>query len=54
MEDPVITEEGFTYEKSAIEDHFKTNGFIDPITRSTVSGKLYSNRALKLAVDYFM
>jgi hypothetical protein len=33
MEDPVIIESGFTYEKKAILRHFQTNGNFDPITR---------------------
>jgi len=33
MEDPVTTEEGHTYERSALDDHIKTNGLTDPISR---------------------
>lgn len=28
MEDPVTTQLGHTYERSAVEDHFQTNGYI--------------------------
>jgi hypothetical protein len=48
MEDPVCTEAGFSYERSALEDHFKTTGqLIEPISRKPISGKVYSNVALK-------
>lgn len=31
--DPVMLSSGFTYEKKAIEKHFKINGYFDPMTR---------------------
>ena len=33
MEQPVIIQSGFTYEKKALMKHFETNGYFDPITR---------------------
>jgi STIP1 family protein 1 len=33
MEEPVIIQSGFTYEKKAILKHFQINGCTDPITR---------------------
>ncbi len=33
MEEPVIIQSGFTYEKKSILLHFKTNGNFDPISR---------------------
>lgn len=33
MDEPVILESGFTYEKSEILRHFNRNGNFDPITR---------------------
>jgi len=36
MVDPVTTEAGHTYEREVVEDHFKRNGYIDPVTRNSV------------------
>jgi hypothetical protein len=33
MQEPVIIQSGFTYEKKAIIQHFQINGCTDPITR---------------------
>ena len=33
MNEPIITENGQTYEKASLLTWFKTNGYIDPITR---------------------
>lgn len=33
MDEPVVIESGFTYEKAEIIRHFKINGNFDPITR---------------------
>lgn len=54
MEDPVSTEAGFTYERTAIEDHLRTNGNIEPITRKAFTGALYSNIALKAGIEAFL
>lgn len=54
MEEPVTTEAGFTYEMSALEDHIKTNGFVEPITRQYFDGKYFHNLALKLAIEHFL
>ncbi len=50
----MVTEEGLTYEKSALEDHFKTNGFIEPISRKKLNSQPYSNVALKIAIEDFL
>lgn len=36
MVDPVTTEAGHTYEREVVENLFKKNGFIDPVTRNSV------------------
>lgn len=54
MEEPVTTEEGMTYEKSAIEDHFQTNGYTEPISRQPLKGKVYPNVSLKNAIQAFL
>ena len=33
LRDPVILSSGFTYEREAIEQHFKKYGYKDPVTR---------------------
>lgn len=33
MLNPTVTEHGLAYEKSALDQHFKVNGYWDPITR---------------------
>jgi hypothetical protein len=33
MEDPVISEDGFSYERKVLEEHYKLKGPIEPITR---------------------
>jgi len=37
MEEPVILESGFTYERAAILEHFQKNGNFDPMTREEVN-----------------
>ena len=54
MEDPVISEEGFTYERKVLEEHYKLKGAVEPITRKEVSGKVYPNHALKQAIEVFL
>lgn len=50
MEEPTTTEDGLSYEKSALDDHFKKIGFIEPITRKKLTTQPYPNVALKNAV----
>ena len=40
MEQPVLIESGFTYEKAEIKRHFERNGNFDPITRQEVNPKM--------------
>ena len=54
MEDPVTTDAGFTYERSALEDHLRTNGPVEPISRKKFNGPLYPNISLKLAIEDFL
>lgn len=54
MEDPVTTDSGQTYERSAIEEHIEKNGKIDPFTRKPISGVLYPSIALKKAIEDFI
>lgn len=37
MDEPVLLESGFTYEKAEILKHFKMNGNFDPMTREEVN-----------------
>jgi len=44
-----------TYEKGMIQQHFKTNGYFDPVTRQNVNPDfLYPNRGLKKASEDFV
>ena len=55
MEDPVVLQSGFTYEKSTILKHFQVNGSIDPLTREEVdSTKLITNQSIKQATEEFL
>ena len=49
MQDPVITNEGQTYEREALMAHLQKNANFDPTTRKPVTD-IYPNRALKKAV----
>ena len=50
MEDPVLSEEGFSYERTVLEEHYNLKGPVEPITRKDVKGKIYPNHALKQAI----
>lgn len=50
MEDPVVTDSGQVYERSAIQEHMERNGKTDPFTRKPLSGNLYPCIAIKKAV----
>ena len=54
MEDPVLSEEGFSYERQILEEHYKLKGPIEPITRKNVKGKIIPNHALKQAIETFL
>jgi len=51
MDDPVICDDGYTYERKAI---LQLNNSISPMTRQQINkSKLISNRALKNIIDRF-
>lgn len=55
MENPVILESGFTYEKREILRHFQYNGNIDPLTREEVDPRvLIPNKNIKQAIQDFL
>jgi STIP1 family protein 1 len=55
MRDPVITPNGITYERRAILEHFKKNGWIDPVARTPLHPKdLISNLALREGIEEFL
>jgi len=54
MEDPVITDSGQCYERTAIEEHIQKNGKTDPFTRKPISGHLYPCIGIKKAIEQFL
>ena len=54
MEDPVVTESGIAYERSAITEHMAKNGKIDPLSRKPISGTLYPCVPIKKAIEDFL
>lgn len=55
MEDPVILESGFTYEKEQILKHFRFNGNVDPLTGEQVNPNvLITNKNIKQASQDFL
>lgn len=54
MEDPVVTDSGQVYERTAIQQHIQKNGKTDPFTRKPISGALYPCIAVKKAVQDFL
>lgn len=54
MEDPVISEAGFTYERKALEEQYKMKGPIEPINRKECKGLIFPNHALKIAIEQFL
>ena len=55
MNDPVIIQSGFTYERKMILLHFYKNGNFDPITREEVDPMIMiGNIYLKKAADDFL
>jgi hypothetical protein len=54
MEDPVITRDGHTYEKKAIEKWLKGGHRTDPLTKASLSlSDLSPNRAVKNYIEDF-
>jgi hypothetical protein len=54
MTDPVIADDGFSYERKSIQDWFK-NSNLSPITGlPLVTTKLIPNRALKNTIEQYL
>jgi U-box domain len=54
MKDPVVVENGDSYERKAIEEWFKNHNTL-PLTRDQVTNKsLFPNRALKIYIDWWL
>eukprot|EP00978_Attheya_sp_CCMP212_P035061 scaffold150524_cov51-Attheya_sp.AAC.3 len=49
--DPVTTEDGQIYERSAILQHFEANGYTSPITRAAIGDKLISQVKIKSLIE---
>ncbi|KAI9273717.1 hypothetical protein BY458DRAFT_508018 [Sporodiniella umbellata] len=55
MHDPVFTPDGITYERQSLLDHFKRNGYFDPITRKACDeSSLVRNLSLREAIEDFL
>jgi STIP1 family protein 1 len=55
MEEPVVLDSGFTYERAQIQRHFRANGCFDPLTRQEVDPNiLIENRAVKQATQDYL
>ena len=55
MDEPVILESGFTYEKAEIKKHFEKNGNFDPMTREEVNPNiLILNKPIKYATQEYL
>ncbi|CAO0798008.1 unnamed protein product [Mucor circinelloides] len=55
MHDPVFTPDGITYERQSLLDHFKRNGYFDPISRRPCTEKqLVPNLSLREAIEDFL
>jgi hypothetical protein len=52
MEDPVNDDDGNCYDKAAIMESIRVNGYISPLTRNPIT-KLISNRPLKELIEIF-
>jgi hypothetical protein len=53
FEDPVVVASGHSYSRYYIEEHLQVSKF-DPLTRMDISDKpIYSNNALKSAVEHY-
>ena len=51
MQDPVVISDGHTFERTAIEESFRINGLISPMTRNRVNQQLISNIALRKRIQ---
>ena len=49
MADPVVADDGFTYERAALEKHFKTSQ-LSPVTREPMSRAVVENKLLLEAI----
>ncbi|KAI8971874.1 hypothetical protein BDF20DRAFT_703632 [Mycotypha africana] len=55
MHDPVFTPDGITYERQSLLDHFKRNGYFDPISRNPCrETDLIPDRSLRDAIEDFL
>lgn len=55
MDEPVLLQSGFTYEKCEIQKHFQMNGNFDPMTREEVDPDvLILNKQIKHATQDFL
>ena len=51
MKDPVISVDGYTYERAAIEQYFETHGAVSPFMKTRLSTKaVIPNRNLKCQI----
>lgn len=55
MLDPVTTPNGVSYERRCIEEHLRTNGAVDPLTRKTLTlDMLRPNTNLRAAIQDYL
>ncbi len=55
MENPVITSEGYTYERDRLAEFTQKNGNIDPVTRYKIDpARIYPNLSIKEATEEFL
>ena len=50
----MISEAGLTYERQALEEHYRLKVPIEPITRKECKGLIIPNQACKLGVETFL
>ena len=55
MENPVITSEGYTYEKEKLLEFISKNGAVDPVTKYKIDpAKAFPNISVKAATEDFL
>lgn len=54
MHDPVIAEDGYTYERKAIKDWLAKHAFSSPMTHRWMFSKLVDNHSLKASIEHFI
>ncbi|XP_055621483.1 WD repeat, SAM and U-box domain-containing protein 1-like [Toxorhynchites rutilus septentrionalis] len=54
MKDPVYSEDGFTYERTAIQEWFNRGKFISPMTNMEMSDELVANGKLKQKIEEYL